>query len=236
MFKHFCNHLTRSLAFGLFAVTIFVSPVRADTLLPTTLLPGDSINRLPDFVDPNLQTTLPIVEDFFGSGSVPTGAFAVFVNTSSLNPFGLQDLVFSYEVSVETGNVVQISVNGFSAFKTAVQQTTGGVAGVVPAMDATRSSDGNTLTFNFAGIPGGFTVSSSLNVYTNALNYADPLATIIDASGTTAQFSTTGPSLPISTAVPEPSSLLLAILFALCVIYFYVLRSLKTRQQHSTMS
>jgi hypothetical protein len=234
MLKSFgCDRLAQSLVFGLLAMATFVLPASADQL-PIILDPGGSVNPVPNFIDPNLQTSLPIVEDFFGNGSAPTGAFVAFVNTSSLNPFGSQDLVFSYDISVETGDVVQFSLAGFSGFETAVAQTTAGIVGVIPALDATLSSDANTLTFDFAGIPGGFTISSSLNVYTNALNYADPLATIVDVSGATAQFYTTGPSLPVSTAVPEPSSLSLGLSSALAGALFFVIRSTKTLK--STMA
>jgi hypothetical protein len=213
------DRLTQSLTFDvLAAMTLIILPARAD-MMPTVLAPGGSVSPLPDFDDPNLDANLiTVAETDFGSGSAPTGVFFNFVSTSPLNPFGASGVVFGYVVAVDTGDVVQVSVAGFSGFQTAVKIATDNGL-YVPALDATRSADGDTISFDFAGIPGGSagspaSESGDLDVYTNAPRYSDPLVTITDANGSTAQFDTLGP------AVPEPSSLSLCLL-SFCLLFLF---------------
>lgn len=197
----------------IFVAMIAQAAASASTLLPTILSPGTTVSPLLDFDDLSFQNN-PIItftETPFGS-SAPTGIFATIVGTSDLNPFGSADTVFDYGIAVITGDVVQLSVTGFGGFQAAVKMSTDGL--LVPALSVSRSSDGDTIVFDFAGIPGGGTVDSScgciptaqtgaLDIYTDAPSFTDPLVTITDASGSTAQFATLGPS-----AVPENSSML----------------------------
>lgn len=205
-------------------------PARGDAINPIIdLSPGGTVSPLPDWDDANLLlNTITETTPSFGSGSAPTGLLDVLVTTSPFNPFGASDLVFAYDLLVETGDVISLSVSGFSGFEVAVKQSTDGGT-LAPALDATMSADGNTITFDFSGIAGGpgiaggGTNSASLDVYTNATYYSDPLVTITDASGSTAQFDTLGPA-----PVPEPSSLSLCAL-SLCLLCFLRLVHLQKR-------
>jgi hypothetical protein len=66
---------------------------------------------------------------------------------------------------------------------------------------ASRSSDGDSVSFSFGGNLSGTAGSSNLQLFTNASSFLDPFGTLQDGAG--ASF-----SIPVITpaAVPEPST------------------------------
>jgi len=207
-----------------------LAPLAASTLVPTVLAPGGTVSPLPQFNDDLLTGLVAYQYVPFGTGTAPSGMFLNFLSTSSLNPFGSEDLVFGYLVAVGAGTVTEVTVSGFSGFDAAVKVADDG-AGYIAPYAATRSNDGNAITFLFAGIPSGplptgsplsnfspnpSSTSDTLDIYTNAPYYTDPLVTITDVNGSTAQFDTLGPAA----TAPEPSSFWLLLLPVLLVGIF----------------
>jgi hypothetical protein len=133
--------------------------------------------------------------------------------------------VFGYLISVGAGDVVSVSLSGFSGFETAVKIDDNGPGYVAP-IDASRSADGDVVTFDFAGIPSGtvptdgslnFTPGNStetFSVYTDAPEVTDPPVTFIDASGLSASIDTFGPAV-----APDPSALSLSALGSLALFF-----------------
>ena len=104
------------------AAATAVLPAYGDDI-PAILTPGGSVSPLPDFSDNTINIT-NAEADPFGSGSAPSGILATLVGTSLLNPFGSNDLFFEYNIAPEVGDVVQLSLSGFSGFETAIKMLT----------------------------------------------------------------------------------------------------------------
>ena len=199
-------------AAGFLAVIWIALPALAADI-PELLAPGMTVSSFPQFNDTSLTSNLiTYAETPFGDGSAPSGIFLNFLSKSSVNPFGSDDYVFGYLISVADGDVVSVSLSGFAGFQTAVKIDDNGPGYVAP-IDASRSTDGDTITFDFAGIPSGavptdgsltFTPGNStqtFSVYTDAPEFTDPPVTFIDSSGLSASIDTFGPAV-----APEPSA------------------------------
>ncbi len=182
------------------AIFLMAGSAMADSI-PTVLLPGATVNNLPDFED--FGDVLASIATSFGTGtSIPSGPFneTVITNTGD-NPFGNQFLTFAFEFRVTAGDVVELSLPGFSGFSTAVKECTSCTTGT-PALDATRSADGDVVSFDFTGIEANGNNTASLAIYTNASVFADPMITLTDISGSVAPL----PGL-LPAQAPEPGSL-----------------------------
>lgn len=169
--------------------------------LPAVLLPGGAVNNLPNFED--FGDILATLNTAFGTGSsIPSGPFteAVMTNTQD-NPFGNQFLTFAFAFRVTRGDVVEISLPGFSGWSTAVKECTICNSGT-PALDATRSINGDIVSFDFTGIPANGNATASLAIYTNAQVFANPMITFTDINGGVAAM----PGL-LPAQVPESGSL-----------------------------
>jgi hypothetical protein len=167
---------------------------------PAILTPGSTVSSLPDFED--FGDFLGTLSTSFGTGqSSPSGTFleTVITNTAD-NPFGNQDLTFAFAFRVTAGDVVEISLSGFRGWFTAVKECTV-CNGGTPALDATRSADGDVVSFDFTGIEANGNSTASLAIYTNAPSFTDPMITYTDVSGSTAL------SNGLLPAAPEPGSL-----------------------------
>jgi len=183
------------------AVFLMAGSLMADTL-PTVLSPGGTVSNLPDFED--FGDILTSINTSFGTGnSIPSGPFteAVITNTGD-NPFGNQFLTFAFSFRVTAGDVVEISLPGFSGFSTAVKECTICNSGT-PASDATRSVNGDTVSFDFTpGIPANGNNTASLAIYTNAQVFADPMISFTDINGGIGMSAGLLPA-----PVPEPGTL-----------------------------
>jgi hypothetical protein len=196
------------------AVFLMTSSAMAATL-PAVLAPGGRVNNLPDFED--FGDILASVNTSFGSGSsIPSGPFSesVITNTGD-NPFGNQFLTFAFSFRVTLGDVVEISLPGFSGFSTAVKECTICNSGT-PALDATRSVNGDVVSFDFTGIPANGNSTASLAIYTNAQVFSDPMISFTDFNGGV------GLSPGLLPQVPEPGSLSLlgTAMFALGALWY----------------
>jgi hypothetical protein len=205
------------------AVFLMAGSAMADNL-PTVLSPGGTVSSLPDFED--FGDILTSINTSFGSGtSIPSGPFteAVITNTQD-NPFGNQFLTFAFSFRVTLGDVVEVSLPGFSGFSTAVKECTICNSGT-PALDATRSVNGDLVSFDFTGIPANGNNTASLAIYTNAQVFADPMISFTDING---GIGLSAGLLPAP--VPEPGSLSLlgTVMLALAALWY---RRERHRQQ-----
>jgi hypothetical protein len=185
------------------AVVVFLmaGSAMAASLSPAVLLPGGTVSNLPDFED--FGDILATINTTFGTGnSIPSGPFneSVITNTQD-NPFGNQFLTFAFAFRVTRGDVVELSLPGFSGFSTAVKECTVCNTGT-PALDATRSINGDVVSFDFTGIPANGNNTASLAIYTNAQVFADPMITFTDINGGVAPLAGLLPA-----QAPEPGSL-----------------------------
>lgn len=197
------------------AVFLMAGSAMADNL-PTVLSPGGTVSNLPDFED--FGDLLTSINTSFGTGnSIPSGPFNESVlNNTGDNPFGNQFLTFAFSFRVTVGDVVAISLPGFSGFATAVKECTICNSGT-PALDAKRSVDGDTVSFDFTGIPANGNSTASLAIYTNAQAFVDPMISFTDSSGGVAQLQGLLPA-----PVPEPGSLVLlgTVMLALSALWY----------------
>lgn len=183
------------------AVFLMAGSAMAASISPAVLLPGGTVSNLPDFED--FGDILASVASSFGNGnSIPSGPFieSVITNTGD-NPFGNQFLTFAFSFRVTRGDVVEISLPGFSGFSTAVKECTICNTGT-PALDATRSINGDVVSFDFTGILANGNNTASLAIYTNAPFFADPMITFTDVGGGVAPLAGLLPA-----QAPEPGSL-----------------------------
>jgi hypothetical protein len=125
-----------------------------------------------------------------------------------------RDYSFSI-IELSSGDVVKFTVPGYSRYEVSVKQ-----CGILTCIDqgedgavmtsASRSSDGDSISFSFGGNLSGTAGSSNLQLFTNASSFVDPFGTLQDSAG--GLF-----SIPVITpaAAPEPSTwALLALGFA----------------------
>ena len=190
----------------------FAASVGSATVLtdPVALPPGATVSPIPNgYTFDSSDPTTPIfstTEDFdFTDG--PSGflfeAIYSLPDQSSAHPYG-PGLFFIYNVVLSSGNVTSLSVPGYSGYEVSVKQ-----CGISSCIDygsngatmtsASRTSDGDEITFNFdlTG-PGN---SSNLQLFTNASSFIDPFGTLTDSEGGTFSIPVVTPS-----AIPEPST------------------------------
>lgn len=173
----------------------------ATTLAPAVLSPGGSV-AIPDF--PDGVALLAAQAEPFGSDLGPAGVLKEYVVTDSLvNPFGVNGLIFVFQLSLSSGDVAKVSLPGYAGLDTAVKSCND-VACIEgtgdPPDTATRSANGDVVSFLFSTPITG--PSAGFSIYTNALGFTDPpSAMIIDAAGDISLAPTFAPA-----GVPEPST------------------------------
>jgi hypothetical protein len=170
--------------------------------MPAQLDPGGSVDPLPVFNGAGATTVAFLDVDYSIAGG-PIGTTGVLttrvITNAATNPYGLQYYGFVYLLSVTTGAVASVTVDGYSGVGTFVK----GCANAncifsntvnAPAPDsATRSSNGDSITFFYdSPLPAGSL--SEFNTYTNSLHFIDPAITITDTFGNTMTIETLGPS------------------------------------------
>jgi hypothetical protein len=204
------------------SIALFTLSAKAEELTnPEVLAPGATVSPVPNgFSFGPDDSTTPVstkTEDFdFADG--PSGTLFEYVyrfeTLSPAHPYG-SGLFFLYNIELSSGDVVKFTVPGYSGYEVSVKQ-----CGILSCIDqgangalmtsASRSSNGDAISFSFGGNLSGTTGSSNLQLFTNATSFVDPFGTLQDSAG--ALF-----SIPVITpaAAPEPSSwALLALGFA----------------------
>jgi hypothetical protein len=196
-------------ASALLAPAIGTAQVLTD---PVLLAPGVTVSPVPNgdsFDASDSRTPLfSMSEDFAFTGG-PSGflfeAIYSFPDESAAHPYG-PGLIFLYDIVLSSGDVTELSVPGYSGYEVSVKQCgisnciNFGANGVLTT-SASRTSDGNSVSFNLGDDLNGAAHSSNLELFTNATGFVDPFGTLKDSSGATF-------SIPVLTpvAAPEPST------------------------------
>jgi hypothetical protein len=196
-------------ASALVAPSAGAAPILTD---PDVLAPGATVSPVPngdsfdasDSTTPLFSTTEPF--DFTGG---PSGflfeAVYSFPDQSAAHPY-VPGLFFIYDIVLSSGDVTEFSVPGYSGYEVSVKQCgisnciDFGANGVLMT-SASRTSDGNLVSFLLGDNLSGAVHSSNLELFTNAGSFVDPFGTLKDSSGATF-------SIPVLTpvAVPEAST------------------------------
>lgn len=204
--------LTLAILSGLpLAVLCPSTAVLAQVVAPTPLHLGGTVSPLPNGdssypEDPGTLLFDDIIPFDFDDGllaGVLEDRVIKYNQVNIYHPYG--GLYFDYEISLSSGDVAEFSAPGYAGLLVAVKQCGisncggSGANGVSPA-SATRSSDGNWISFFFDGDLSGTAHSANLQLLTNATSFTDPYAILVNAAGDSF-------SIPVLTpVVPEPST------------------------------
>ena len=199
-------------AIGFLAFWALAPTDAAALVAPITLNPGDSVSFLPnggstDPLYPPAHLFDGSVDFSFNSG--PSGVLRErilkYYDINQYHPYS-SGIYFDYEITLYSGDVSAFSVSGYSALETSVKQCGisncgGSGADGVLATEASRTADGNWISFYFGSDLSGTAHSANLQIFSNTGSWQDPPALIVDANGETFSLSTVGPA-----AVPEPTT------------------------------
>jgi hypothetical protein len=167
----------------------------------TSIAPGGTVAAAP------LSYGGPLVG--FAQGTISPGTFtanyAVGAYADPANVYcpGCIDFVYLFQNTGTAGVVEHITGFSYDSFLTSVGFTSS--PGFIAPGTITRTTDGNTIDFNFLGagnVPPGF-FSDYLVVQTNATSFQPGLVSLQDGSAGTSN------GLEPLSAVPEPASFLL---------------------------
>jgi hypothetical protein len=186
--------------------------VFAALVAPTPLAPGGTVSPLPNgysssHLDPGSVLYDNSVDFDFDSGllaGVLRDRVIRYSLTNEYHPYG--GLYFDYEISLSSGDVTKFSVPGYGGYDVAVKQCGipgcgGSGANGVSTTTASRSSDGNWISFAFGGDLSGTAHSANLQLLTNAMSFVDPTATLENAAGDIFSVPVVAPA-----SVPETST------------------------------
>jgi PEP-CTERM motif len=221
--------VTPVLAIGVSVVALCVASSAIAAVAPIALPPGATVTSLP-----NGGSSYPgdegvtVFDDFidfdFGDGllsGVLRERVLKYSQVNEFHPYG--GFYFDYEITLTSGDISAFGVLGYAPLEVAVKQCGvadcgGSGANGELTSAATRSTDGDEITYFFDGDLVGGTHSANLQLLTNASSFADPPATFENAAGDVFSLAIVGPA-----PVPEPST------WAMLVIGFAGLTALGWR-------
>jgi hypothetical protein len=205
------------------ALALFTSSAKAQLTNPEALAPGATVSPVPNGSSfGQTDSRIPVFttsEDFdFSFSDGPSGMLFEYIyrfqTPSPAHPYG-PGLFFLYNIVLSSGDVTKFTVPGYAGYEVSVKQ-----CGIPTCIDhgangalmtsASRSSDGDSISFSFGGNLADTASSSNLQLFTSASSFTDPFGTLEDSAG--ASF-----SIPVITpaAAPESSTwALLALGFA----------------------
>lgn len=200
------------------AIAFFTLPAKAQLTDPLVLAPGATVSPVPNgFSFGSTDSTTPVftTTDGFDFEDGPSGTLFEYVyrftSPSSAHPYA-PGLFFLYNIELSSGDVIKFTVPNYSGLEVSVKQ-----CGILSCIDqgangalmtsASRSSDGDSVSFSFGGNLSGTAGSSNLQLFTNASGFADPFGILQDSAGATF-------SIPVITpnGVPEPTTWALLVL------------------------
>jgi PEP-CTERM motif len=194
------------------SIALFTLPAKAQLTNPLPLAPGATVSPVPNgFSFGSTDSTTPVfttTQDFdFADG--PAGILFEYVyrftSVTPAHPYG-SGLFFLYNIELSSGDVVKFTVPNYSGLEVSVKQ-----CGILSCIDqgangvlmtsASRSSDGDSVSFSFGADFSGTAGSSNLQLFTNSSSIVDPFGILQDSAGATF-------SIPVITPgpVPEPST------------------------------
>lgn len=209
--------ISRYLLFAIFvlqASTILVQAADASPILtdPTILNPGVTVSTIPNGFSSGAGVTTKLFDQSqsFDFTNGPSGILRERILQYSDNlpahPYG-DGLFFDFEITLSSGYVTSFIVSGYSGIEVSVKQC--GISGCggsgsdgISTTSASRTSDGDQISFSFGSNLNGTDHSSNLQLLTNATSFVEQLASFQDNNGDLF-------SIPVVTpaaAVPEPST------------------------------
>lgn len=205
----------RRVLVGLILSGSFLLPAAARAVVdvaPVALGPGSTVNSLPNgfsSADSIAHTKLFDQTLAFSFTDGLTGTLRERVISYSDAPSAVHPgLYFDYEIGLTSGTVTAFTIEGYSNFDTFVKECGisycgGSGANGISATSASRSMNGDQVTFNFGNALTSGEHSANLQIFSSASRYQDPLAFFADASGNTFSIDVVG---PLASSVPEPST------------------------------
>lgn len=210
-------------AAALGAFQFFVTPAAAYYIVdPTLLSAGGIVSPLPNGDSgPGATHPYDATQTFSFSnlaGSLRARVLDYYDAPSSAHP----GLYFDYEISLTTGSLSAITISGWSAFEAYVKECGisncgGSGANGWLATSASRSANGDEITFDFGNPLTAAHHSANLQIFSSASLFQDPLAYLIATNGNKFSLNVVGP------AVPEPPTWTM-MAFGLIVIGFMAYR------------
>ena len=196
------------------ASTVACSQPSPTVPCPTVLDPGGTASSLVAVTAYANILYASAVVAFGGVGPGPSGNLYEYASNAPVdNPFSTTDRAFEYVIGVTSGNVASISIPNFSGFQTAVGTCNANAPGsfgtcYTPAnfpTSATRSSNGDVITFSFSTPVTSALSSGFFVVWTDAPDFIDPpMIDIYDSSGDLSTVSTffSPAATPLPAALP----------------------------------
>jgi PEP-CTERM motif len=194
-----------------------VAPAAAAIVEPALLNPGGTISPLPngDSSGDGIPQTKPFdqTESFsFADGLAGTLRQRV-IDYSDAPSILHPGLYFDYEIHLTSGSVAAFAISGYSGFQASVKECGisncgGSGANGVLATSASRSSDGDVITFDFGNNLTAGEHSANLQIFSSASLFQDPFAFFTDTGGNTFSIGAVAPA----PAVPEPATWAMMIL------------------------
>jgi hypothetical protein len=176
---------------------------------PAVLDPGATVSPVPNG-DSGVGAKLFDASESFAFTNGPSGILRERVlqysDTSAAHPYG-SGLYFDFEIALSSGDITKFTVPGYAGFQVSVKQCGisncgGSGANGVVTTSASRTLDGNEISFSFGSDLSGTAHSANLQLLTNATSFVDPFASFQDSNGDSF-------SIPVLTpvaAVPELST------------------------------
>jgi hypothetical protein len=193
------------------AVTLLVCGISAQAAL---LNPGGALFPAPGEPDPVGGTTVATQTIPFNVPGFFDGSLTSTVIRGGSNPFGANALTFTYRIvnaATSPNAIARMTIDPFTGFQTDASFQTPSV-GVNPALIDRNTADVIGFSFSQQIGPGALLPGSNsavLVVQTNATNFQNALANIIDSGAI---------SVLSFAPVPEPTTLSLAAFGALALI------------------
>jgi hypothetical protein len=136
--------------------------------------------------------------------------FSTVLNNDSSNPYGLGDLTFTYLIQMNASTsdpVSRFTISSFASYMTDASETTAHLGDIIPSSVNRSTAPGGVIRFSFDGaLLGAGTTSALLVIQTDAQNWANTQAGLVDGVGSSAN--SVAPAPIVST--PEPSPAILA--------------------------
>jgi len=211
----------KSLLTAIFSMTLLTVSAQASSVVaPVELDPGSSVSALPNgFSSGDGVSSTTLFDDTLGFSFIngPSGSLRErvidYADTPSVNHPGLY---FDYEIQLTSDSVAAFTITGYDTLQTFVKLC--GISGCggsgangLAATDASRSSDGNQITFDFGTPLTAGEYSANLQIFASASSFIDPPAFFTDVSGNSFSIDVVAPALP----EPSTYALMLAGLGAL---------------------
>lgn len=217
-----------------------MTPVHAAIVAPDLLTPGATITGLPNGGSTGDTAARTILFDRRTAFSFDDGLAGVFrqrvISYADSPSVDHPGLYFDYEIGLTSGSLAAFAISGYGSYQTSVKEcgisTCGGSgANGALATSASRSSNGDLLTFDFADILTAGQHSANLQIFSSAALYQDPLAFFVDANGTTFSIEAVAPA----PAIPELSTWAMLIL-GFCGLALFAYRRRNEVLRHGDLS